>query len=91
MTLSGQSELVSGLSLELLENSYSSWAVEPKICISLLRAILICLGLEYKGKQNCKMKPHLGDVVEHLEPSIPETHTFIHMRQYISFLCFYQF
>lgn len=34
-----------------------------KICISLLRAILICLGLEYKGKQNCKMKPHLGDVV----------------------------
>ena len=64
-----------------------------KICVDLLRAILVHLGWDYMGRQSCKMKRDrwgLGMLVEHLDPTIPETHA-LHMSQYLSFLCFYQF
>ena len=45
------------------------------ICVDLLRAVLVHLGWEYKGKPNCKMRRDRGGLVmsERLDPAIPET------------------
>lgn len=69
-----------------LDFCWSCWKIvtlmgywTKKICVDLLRAILVHLGWDYLGKQSCKMKRDrwgLGMLFEHLDPTIPETHTF---------------